>query len=102
MNEIISLYLKSESLKEVARVVGISEQKVRKVLLTAGITIDNARTIQIMQMFNSGMSPEEIAVKLKISKRAVNAHLPYIKGEYNIDSPSANALRIRKCRHKEE
>ena len=84
------------SQKEISRRLGISEQKVRKILITIG-----AVETDISRMYASGMTAEEIADRLGISKKAVNGHIPYQKGIYNAEYPTLNALAIRKSRSKE-
>ena len=46
------------------------------------------------------MSTEQIAKKLEVSERYVQAIAPYQKGIYNLLKKSKNAKRIEKCREK--
>ena len=43
----------------------------------------------------------EIAETLGKSEKAVSCRIPYEKGMYGAEYPTINALRIRKCRGKE-
>lgn len=98
-HEIVEYYNKSGSLKETAAAFGVGWQKVRKILISEGAyTSDIAEKVQ--ELYKSGLKPEEIAGKLRISKGAVNSYLPYLKTEYNKSSPSKNALNIRRWRSK--
>ncbi|MCL2674812.1 MAG: hypothetical protein FWE92_05720 [Defluviitaleaceae bacterium] len=97
-NEVITTYQLTASLRETAKHCGISEQKVRKILLTNDIVPNSTITREIYGLYKAGMSVEDIAVKLEMSTKALNAHLPYKHGMYRPDNPSKNALRIRKHR----
>jgi len=55
-----------------------------------------------MELHNGGISATDIAKILKITEKAVIAHLPYTKGRYNGDNPTKNADKIRKWRRKKE
>ena len=79
--------------------LGISPQKVKRILITAGM-YSTPRTEKIAAMQETGMTVEEIAEELGISEAAVQSNLPYIKGQYGAEYPTVNALRIRKSRSK--
>lgn len=81
--------------------VTISSGKCRKILLTAGV-LSSSVSSAVMRLREEGLTSEQIAEQLSIKRSAVNANTPYSKGIYNSDFPSANALRIRKHRSKEE
>lgn len=98
---IIKYYNTYQSIKSTAAKFNLSETCVRKILVTHHI-IETDFTIEILEMFNSGMSCKDIAKRLGCSKSKVNANLPYIKGRYNSETPSVNAERIRKCRQKKK
>jgi hypothetical protein len=53
-------------------------------------------------MYLDGSPIEDIALEFKMSRTAVNSYLPYEKGLYNMDNPTENAKRIRKCRGNNE
>lgn len=94
--DIIKSYNAEGSIKKVAALFRISEQKVRKVLIDAGSDM----AIQVNDLHEQGYSVENIAEKLRVSKSTVSAYLPYTKGVYLGENPSSNALKIRKCRAK--
>lgn len=83
------------SQKEIGRAVHISPGKVRKILITLG----DIETEEL-RLFSAGLSVDEIASKMRKSKNAVLARLPYDKGMYNSERPSKNALRIRTHRER--
>ena len=87
------------SIKKVAALFRISEQKVRKVLIGAG-AYESDMSIQVNDLHEQGYSVKNIAEKLRVSKSTVSAYLPYTKGVYLGENPSSNALKIRKCRAK--
>ena len=97
--DVIASYNSTLSLRNTASKCNVSEQKTRRILLSNGIIPDNERTRKVMDMHTSGIPVSEIAVALGISVNAVLSHLPYIKGMYKSDNPSANALNIRKSRN---
>lgn len=95
--EVMKLSEQGDSLKEISRTTGISEQKVRRIL------IDNdgwssPRADEIKELAASGLTASEIAEKLNLSRSTVFAYLPYTKGPHYSDAPTKNALNIRKCR----
>ena len=99
LEDIIEYYNHCESIKETARNFGLSEQKIRKVLINADLY--SSQQIKIAKdMYESGLSAEEIAEKLNVTKKCVQSYLPYSKGMYCTDNPTKNALRIRKYRKK--
>lgn len=90
---VLRLWEQRLSQKEISRRLDISEQKVRRILLTAGaIETDESR------LYDRGMPVADIAAKLGKSEKAVIQRLPYSKGMYGAEYPSLNALKIRQCR----
>gem|GEM_PF-2157924 len=100
MDKVVSDYLKKNSMKEVARMNSISEQKVKKILITCG-EYETPTSIQINKLREQGYTPEQIKDKHKISKATVNMYTPYEKAVYN-DNLSENAKRIAKSRNKKK
>ena len=93
---VVREYEATESIKEVVRQTGLSFGKVRKILITEGV-VHYERTDELLRLLQSGMSIEQAAARLKISPSTSNNYIPYSKGEYKSDTPTLNALRIRKC-----
>lgn len=98
MDNVVSDYQKTESMKESARLNGISEQKVKKILITKGI-YSTPLSDTIGKLAEHGLTADEIGDKLQVSRATVNMYTPYSKTVYN-DSPSINAQRIKKTRGK--
>lgn len=85
------------SLKQIGRQLGISEQKVRKILITAGAWSSDTSK-KISSLVESGKSLDEIQAVTGLTRNAVLSYLPYERGMQNAEYPTINALRIRKCR----
>lgn len=97
--DVVMAYNKLSSLDKVSAEFGISEAKVRKILITEGV-YENDTSKQVKKIYEEGKSTQEIAKILKLSNSCVNMYLPYKKGVYGSEDPTINALRIRKCRKK--
>ena len=85
------------SLKQIGRQLGISEQKVRKILISAGAW-SSETSKKINSLVESVKSLDEIQVVTGLTRNAVLSYLPYERGMQNAEYPTINALRIRKCR----
>lgn len=92
---VLRLWKQKISQREIARRLNISQQKVKKILVTAG-AIDTEEA----KLYRTGLAVEQIAQKLGKSEKAVLTMLPYIKGMYNAEYPTIQALRTRKSREK--
>ena len=92
---VLRLWKQKISQREIARRLKISQPKVRKILVTAGaVDTEEAR------LYRDGLTVDQIAQKLGKSEKAVLTMLPYIKGMYNAEYPTIQALRTRKSREK--
>lgn len=92
---VLRLWKQKISQREIARRLNISQQKVRKILITAG-AIDTTEA----KLYQDGMTVEQISKEIGKSEKAVLSMLPYIKGTYNAEYPTIRALRTRKSREK--
>lgn len=97
--EVVSAYEKEGSVKKVARLFNVSEQKIRKILIDAN-AYESDTANKVNDMYKQGYGVQYIADKLKLSISAVSGYLPYTKGLYLADEPTENAIRIRQCRQK--
>lgn len=95
---VLELYAEFGKIKPTARAAGISEQTVRKLLITAG-AYTCEYTVKIKEMIAQGMTIKETAEALGKSENTIRSYMPYEKGSY-LGPPSKNALRIRKHRKK--
>ena len=92
------VYEKTGKLGETAEELGVSIQKCRKILISAGAYAPKTERIEhIINMHNKGKSKKEIAESLGISERYVHAVLPYEKCIYNSENQTENAKRREKC-----
>lgn len=90
---VLRLWEQNTSQKEIARRLRISEQKVCKILVTAGAIETEESKLQ-----KQGMTVTQIAERLEKSEKSVICRLPYDKGIYKAEYPTRNAMKIRKCR----
>lgn len=98
---VVRLHEQKVSNKKIAHQLGISEQKVRKILITAGAW-SSPLSEAIARMIKDGKDIDEIADALNISRNAVLSYMPYDRGMQGAEYPTINALRIRKCRAKKK
>ena len=96
---VISLYARGFSTKNIEKQGICSESKARKILINEGL-YKSPRTVEIGLMLKEGMTALQIAEKLNISSKMVNAFMPYSKGLYLSENPTPNAMRIRRHRNK--
>lgn len=78
---------------EISRRLNLSWQKTTKILITIG-----AIETEESRLHAQGMSVAAIAEKLGKTRNAVLCRMPYEKGMYGAESPTKNALKIKKCR----
>lgn len=97
---VIGLYHKTHSRKQVARELGLSEYRVRRILIDNGILSDYDAAIAAA--IDAGDNLEDAARKFGVAPNTIRSHLPYIKGCYCTAPDSKNAQRIRKCREKKK
>lgn len=94
---VLRLWEQDCSQKEIARRLNLSEQKVRKILVTAG-----AIETEESKLYAKGYTAAQIMELTGKSDSAVCSRIPYSKGMYSAEYPTINALRIRKCRQKQK
>lgn len=79
--DILDKYEATKSMKETARKLKLSQQTVRRVLISNGI-YPSERTREVARLCLMGMTVPEIAEYLGISPKTVQTNLPYSKGGY--------------------
>ena len=99
--KIIDLYAQTESIKATAAISGLSPQKVRRILITAG-QWTSPMADKINHLYAHGKSISQIASALEVREKTVIGYLPYSKGMYHADTPTRNALAIRKHRERRQ
>lgn len=98
-SKILATYRQKKSLRATAKSLDISNQTVRRVLITAGL-YTSPRVERIRELSAAGMPPQDIAEMLGITYGAVVASMPYPHGPRADWPVSRNALAIRKTRAK--
>ena len=71
---------------ETGRHFGVSDYKIRRVLISAGVYM-TAQSREILKLYEEGLSSEEMEKRLKLSRSAVFLKSPLLKGQYNSDTP---------------
>lgn len=79
--EVIKEYGRLGSIRATASSLEISQNKVRKILITAR-RIEYDRTQQALVLLKYGKPLSEVAYSLGISEKVLNNYLPYSRGEY--------------------
>lgn len=80
-SDIVDAYYATRSIKAVAREYGMSEQRARKILITAR-AIDHPNTRRIAILRDAGLTLEEVAVRMGMSMNVLNSYQPYQRGRY--------------------
>lgn len=70
------LYGEGKSLKAIAKEAAISEQKVRKILITKKLYASELSD-KILKLLDEGKSIDEIGGELKLKRSAITSYLPY-------------------------
>ena len=84
-DRVVDAYRSGAKISAIARGEGISPSRIRRILVDAGV-YDSPRTEEIRQLTEEGLTREQIAERLHIQPKAVDAHLPYSRGTYDKDS----------------
>ena len=79
--DVIREYGRLGSIRATASSLEISQNKVRKILITSG-KIEYDRTQQALVLLKYGKTLSEVAHSLGISEKVLNNYLPYSRGEY--------------------
>lgn len=85
-------------MSETARILDVSPQTVKRVLISNGI-YPSKRAHQIANLNDLGINVSDIAEFLKISKDTVRSNLSYTKSGYATGQKSKNAVRVARCRN---
>ena len=96
--EILQSYQITQNMSETARILDVSPQTVKRVLISNGL-FPSKRAQQIANLNDLGMNVSDIAEFLKISKDTVRSNLPYTKGRYATGQKSKNAVRVARRRN---
>ena len=97
-SRIVESYKKTGSVKKTAEEIGTSVIRVRRVLITEGLW-SSATSLKILELYNQGLSTQEIAQKLCYTEKNVQAFLPYKRGVYG-DTQSTDSLHSKEYRER--
>lgn len=99
IHDILAVYSRKLTIKGTAKATGISEQTVRKVLISNGI-VPPGNATRIHDALASGKSVEQVAHELHLSPEAVSAYLPYERTPYFVgaENKTPNARKIAEWR----
>ena len=78
---IVDSFLETKSVKETAARLGVSVVKVRRTLITAGLW-SSRRSEAVRALLEQGLTLAEIADKLHVTVKNVEAYAPYTQGSY--------------------
>ena len=95
--EILESYEITKSLKASAKALKISEQTIKRILISNGV-YPTERAREVTRLRLAGLTVPEIARYLGISEKAVQLNMPYAKCSYAAGPKSQNAKNIAKCR----
>lgn len=98
--EILKVFNKSGSVKGTAEEIGCSWNRVIKSLSSSGIVINDTHEI-VLDLYKSGMTPDQIAKQVGINIKTVQAYLPRTRPVYG-EGRSKNAEKIKKWRDKKK
>lgn len=97
VEQVINLYNSTESIIETAKASGLSTVKVRKILITLGLW-KSETSIAIGSLLQQGLTTEQIAARLFMSVKNVQAYMPYERGIYRGKELTAEAIRSDRYR----
>lgn len=92
--KVIDAYHNCKSLKKIAAELNLSEVKVRRILITAGLWRSKTSDA-VKELLDQNLTVAEVAEKLCMTEKNVQAYMPYRKGTYNAENMSDSALRSR-------
>lgn len=78
---IVRTYNSCGSIRTTAGLMHVSPQTVRRVLITFG-AYSSTEVIAVAELKDAGLSPEQIASKLHVTRKTVISSSPYTKGSY--------------------
>ena len=98
--EIYDAYQSTGSVRETAKEIGCSWNRVVKSLASSGVIISDTHGM-ILDMHDAGMSVQEIARQLSLNTKTVQAYLPRVRPVYG-ENKSENAKRIKEWRDRKK
>ena len=96
---VINEYQNCKSIKKIAANLNMSEVKVRRILITAGLW-SSKTSDAVKELLDQNLTVAEIAQKLCMSEKNVQAYMPYKKGTYHAEELSVSAIRCQLYRER--
>ena len=100
MKKILRAFDKSGSVREAAKEIGCSWNRVVKSLSSSGVVINDTHGM-ILELLDTGMSAQDIARQLSLNVKTVEAYLPRVRPVYG-ENRSKNATKINEWRTKKK
>lgn len=97
VEEIVKSYKAGITVKKIAKIAGVSYNKVIKLLVTEGVFTSKTYD-KIKELREEGLTEQEIADSCGLGKSAMWQYTPYKRGVYYSENPTENALKLRKWR----
>lgn len=97
--KVIEAYQNCKSLKRIAAELNLSEVKVRRILITTGLWRSKTSDA-VKELLDQNLTVAEVAEKLCMSEKNVQAYMPYRKGTYDAENMSDSAIRSRLYRNR--
>lgn len=91
--DILRAYETHESVRKTARVLGLSYQTVRRVLMDAGVGCSE-QGARIRSMMADGQTAAQIASGTGMRASTVQGYMPYTRGPYAVGEKTYNAQYI--------
>lgn len=98
---VCSGYQNGVSVRSLAKDMGMSPMKTRKILITGGVYSTDLST-EISELYKDGKTVGEIALLLNMTTSNVNSYLPYERIIYNMDERSVEADRQQRYRDRKK
>lgn len=98
--DIYDAFRSTGSVRETAKEIGCSWNRVVKSLASSGVIISDTH-VMILDMHDAGMSVQEIARQLSLNTKTVQTYLPRVRPVYG-ENKSENAKRIKEWRDKKK
>ena len=97
----VNEFNRCDNIRAVAKNMGISPMKVRKLLITAGV-YKTELSEEIAGLYADGLAIKDIAVILNMSFASVSSYLPYNHSAYKLPDRSVNADSAARARNRKK
>ena len=95
--KIVNTYLDNRSVKQTAKVCKTTLVRAQRVLITEGLW-SSKTSRAVAELFEQNLTVHEIADKLCVSVKTVQAYLPYTRGQYGGSERTDEAIRSEEYR----